>query len=300
MTALHGASMYLFGTSQDITEMKQIEHILRDSESMLKGLFEHSPDAIVLVNEGGNFIRVNQQTEKMFGYHRSELIGRQVEMLIPDTLRIIHVDHRKVYTGNPHTRSMGKGLDLKGLRKNGSLFPVDIMLSPLRTDDQVLTIAVIRDTTERKRAEEALEIFQRSFQEVVEGSLDVIIASDTNRRITLFNKAAEETFQYKRDEVLGHDVQLLYAFPKESENVHVAIASKDQYVGEIVNRRKNGDVFPSFLSATVLRDNKDQIIGYMGISRDISERKQAEAQARDAFRKEVLLKEIHHRVKNNL
>src|SRR5207249_4202456 len=131
-------------------------------------------------------------------------------------------------------------------------------------------------------------------------SLDVIIAVDKDRRVITFNAAAENTFGYSRQEVLGKDVFMLYAEPSEFRKVYVIMNSENQFVGEILNRRKNGEVFPSFLSAAVLRDGRGETIGTMGISRDITDRKQAEVQLRESFRKEVLLKEIHHRVKNNL
>ncbi len=141
--------------------MEKVDEISLESQIMSEGLFEAAPDAIVLVDNTGRILRVNRQAELMFGYSRGELLGKQVEALLPPRFREHHVTHRSAYLTEPRLRSMGAGLELYGLRKDGSEFPVDIVLSPLQTDDQLFVVSVIRDTTQRKEMEAELAEVQR-------------------------------------------------------------------------------------------------------------------------------------------
>jgi protein-histidine pros-kinase len=130
---------------------------LRESETLLRKLFEYAPDAIVVVNRQGSIILVNAQTETMFGYSRIELLGQPVELLLPDRFKERHVMHRTSYMAEARVRPMGAGLDLFGRRKDGSEFPIDLMLSPLATAEGDIVTAIVRDITERKRFEQALQ-----------------------------------------------------------------------------------------------------------------------------------------------
>lgn len=124
---------------------------------MLRGLFEFAPDTVLVANQNRRIVRVNAQVEQMFGYIRDELIGEPIEALIPERLKLEHTQHRSVYLAEPHARPMGAGLELYGRRKDGSEFPVDIMLSPMEAEGGDIIIAVIRDITKRKQAEEAIK-----------------------------------------------------------------------------------------------------------------------------------------------
>jgi PAS domain S-box-containing protein len=124
--------------------------------TLFERLFEFSPDAITLVDGEGRIRRINAQVEAMFGYARDDLLGRPIEMLLPERFRERHVGHRSGFQSQPHLRPMGRGLELLGRRKDGSEFPVDIMLSPVRTGEGSFVLGVVRDVTERRRIEQAL------------------------------------------------------------------------------------------------------------------------------------------------
>jgi len=123
------------------------------AQELFRGLVESAPDAMVIVDQDGRIQLANAQTESLFGYRREELIGRPVEMLVPGRFRGAHPAHRATYFAAPHARAMGAGLELFGLRKNATEFPVEISLSPLHTNDGTLVSSAIRDITERKRLE---------------------------------------------------------------------------------------------------------------------------------------------------
>lgn len=131
----------------DISDRKRLE--LR-----FKSLIESSPDALIIVNDEGKIQLANEQSELLFGYSRSEMIGNKVEMLIPEELRANHVAQRMQYTSRPVRRPMGLGIELKAQKKNGQLVPVEISLSPIETDEGMLIIGAIRDVTERNKQEQ--------------------------------------------------------------------------------------------------------------------------------------------------
>jgi len=127
------------------------------SEDNFRGLLESAPDAVVIVDAAGLIQIVNRQTELLFGYPRTELLGQPVEVLVPERFRGRHIGHRTGYQRDPHTRPMGTGLESFGLRRDGSEFPVEISLSPMISeDDETLIISNIRDVTARKIAGERL------------------------------------------------------------------------------------------------------------------------------------------------
>ncbi len=153
--AADGATLVL-AAEKDVTHIK----VLRDAklmEARFRDLLESMPDGIVMANATGHIVIANSQAERLFGYDAGELRGRSVETLLPERYRHAHVGHRSNYFLQPRKRAMGSGLDLAGLRKDRSEFPIEISLSPLRTEESSFVMSAIRDASERKRFEKALQ-----------------------------------------------------------------------------------------------------------------------------------------------
>ena len=141
------------------TRMAHIDDTIRSladvdlSDAAMRAVLEAAPDGIAIVDGDGRIVLVNRRIEGLFGFDRAELLGRPVETLIPDELRQAHAGHRARDAIEPVTRAVGSGLELHGRRPDGSVFPLEIRVSPLLTDKGLLTIAIIRDVTDRKQAE---------------------------------------------------------------------------------------------------------------------------------------------------
>jgi PAS domain S-box-containing protein len=140
---------------KDVTQIKVLDHG-KMLDARYRGLLETVPDAIVMVNNTGRIVLINSQAETLFGYKRDELIGKPVEILLPERFRQSHVEHRTGYFTEPKTRTMGAGLELFACQKNGSEFPVEISLSPLGTEAGTFAMSAIRDITDRKKLQEEL------------------------------------------------------------------------------------------------------------------------------------------------
>ena len=150
-----GAALVLVA-EKDVTLIR----VLRDAKRMeerFRDLLESMPDGIVMANATGHIVIANTQAERLFGYDAGELRGRSVDTLLPQRYRHAHVGHRSNYFLQPRKRAMGSGLDLAGLRRDGSEFPIEISLSPLRTEESAFVMSAIRDISERKRIERALQ-----------------------------------------------------------------------------------------------------------------------------------------------
>ncbi|MEK7204645.1 MAG: PAS domain S-box protein, partial [candidate division NC10 bacterium] len=172
------------------TGVERPEETLRESQEMLRRLFESAADATVVVNREGRIVRVNTQAEALFGYSREELLGQSIDILVPERFRERHAQDRADYIRQPRLRPMDAGLELVGRRKNGSEFLADIMLSPVETEGDTLVIATTRDITDRKQAEEALRARTRQLEAVQAVAGEITRELDLNVLLGLIHRRA--------------------------------------------------------------------------------------------------------------
>jgi len=246
------------------------------------GLLEAMPDALVGVDKAGKIRFVNRQAESMFGYHRDDLVGLPVEVLVPESVRPAHRVHREAFNAAHSTRAMGLDLELSGRRRDGTKFPVDIALSHLDTEDGPVVIAAVRDMTDRGQAREKRAQISR-LSAVIELSGQAIFSSDLEGVITSWNPAAERLFGYRSEEVIGRSSSLLSPEDRSPETAGLlARVRAGQAVDDFETMcvRKDGTLFPVSLTVSPIHDEHGSTIGVSAMPRDLTRHQQAFEAAR--------------------
>ena len=245
---------------------------LRTSEAQFRLLFESIPDAVFVHDTDGTILAMNEVGARWLERPAADVVGQPISALLtPYTIPPLGIP--QLTTTNGSTTS----LRTMSMVHPGRRMTVEVTERPSEFHGKPALLSVVRDITERERAMVALQAAKDYAENIINSSLDMIVSVDTERRIIAFNKAAQQAFGYQADEVLGQPVHLLYADPTLGTGIHHYTLTDGHYTGEITNKRKDGTLFESYLSASVLRDCQGHVIGVMGISRDITERKQAEA-----------------------
>jgi PAS domain S-box-containing protein len=267
---------------RDISVRKEAEKVLARMEGRYRGLLEAAPDAMVVVNPGGEIVLLNVQAEKQFGYSRDELVGQRVKNIIPEGFaeRIIADGTRSA--ADALAQQMGMGLELTARRKNGTEFPIEIMLSPLESAEGILITAAIRDISVRKAAEEHLARMEGQYRGLLEAAPDAMVVVNQGGDIVLLNVQAEKQFGYRRDELLGQRVKNIIPEGFAERLVADALRSAEdalaQQIGtgiELTALRKDGTEFPIELMLSPLESAEGILV--TAAIRDITARRTAEA-----------------------
>jgi PAS domain S-box-containing protein len=275
-------------TAGNLRGFSEFSHDLSESlrsEARYRGLLEAAPDAMVVVNGGGEIVLLNVQAEKQFGYSRDELVGQPVKNIIPQGFaeRLIADGTRSA--AEALAQQMGTGIELSGRRKDGSTFPIEIMLSPLESAEGVLVTAAIRDISVRKSAEEHLAQMEGRYRALLEAAPDAMVVVNGDGTIALLNVQAEKQFGYRRDELLGQQVKNIipHGFAERivSDGTRTTADALAQQIGtgiQLVGRRKNGSEFPLEIMLSPLESPEGILV--TAAIRDVSMRKQSEEQLR--------------------
>ena len=260
--------------------------------------FDAAPVSMLVVDSSGRVVDVNRQLESLFGYSRDELIGQAVENLV-DGGGDAHRQRREAYLSSPEKRPMGAGRDLFGRHRDGHRIPVEIGLTPLKTDAGTFVLASVVDLTERKRAEE-------QFRLAIEAAPNGMMLVDERGDIVLVNAQIELIFGYSRVELVGQSVDRLlpvrYRAGHGTSRASFFATPLARPMGlgrELYALRKDGREVPVEIGLSPLQTPTGVLV--LSSIVDVTDRKQArEALEASLHEKEVLLKELHHRAKNNL
>ena len=266
---------------RDISVRKEAEKHLARMEGRYRGLLEAAPDAMVVVNQHGEIVLLNVQAEKQFGYRRDELLGQKVKNIIPRGFaeRLIADEKRSVE--DALAQQIGTGIELIARRKNGSEFPIEIMLSPLDSAEGILVTAAIRNISVRREADKHLALMEGRYRGLLEAAPDAMVVVNPSGDIVLLNVQAEKQFGYRRDELVGQKVKNIipegFAERLAADGLRSAEDALAQQIGtgiELIALRKNGTKFPIEIMLSPL-DSAEGILVTAAI-RDISVRKEAE------------------------
>jgi PAS domain S-box-containing protein len=266
---------------RNITVRKEAEKHLAQMEGRYRGLLEAAPDAMVVVDQGGEIVLLNVQAEKQFGYSRDELVGRKVKSLIPEGFAERLIADGTRTAAEALAQQIGTGLELIGRRKDGSNFPIELMLSPLESAEGILVTAAIRDISVRKEAEKHLAQMEGRYRGLLEAAPDAMVVVNQGGEIVLLNVQAENQFGYSRDELVGQKVKNLipegFAERLIADGTRSAAEALAQQIGtglELIGRRKDGSNFPIELMLSPLESAEGILV--TAAIRDISVRKEAE------------------------
>ncbi|HEY8262302.1 MAG TPA: PAS domain S-box protein [Methylosinus sp.] len=281
----------------DVTKQKRAEEALRESEQKLRAVLGATGDAIIASDETGRIESVNPAALRLFGYEERELLGRNVAMLMAEPYRSAHDGYIGDYLRTGRSAVMGVGREAEALRRDGTVFPVELSLREAAREGPRLFVGMMRDITERKRAEarqrELMEELERSereaqqgqalFRSILEGAPEGIVLTDTRRTIVVANAAITRMFGYEAGELAGSPISRLYA--DERQETSPCSASAEPRI--IRCRRESGDVFPAQIIMAPYRDG-ERTLGAIGMIRDVTLELRREEELREAQRLDAL------------
>ena len=273
--------MLVTAAIRDITVRRNAETHLAQMEGRYRGLMEAAPDAMVVVDPAGAIVLLNVRAEQQFGYSRDELVGQQVSNIIPEGFaeRLIADGTRSA--ADALAQRIGMGIELVGRRKDRTEFPIEIMLSPLKSAQGILVTAAIRDISARKKAERYLSHMEGRYRGLLEAAPDAMVVVDVDGDIVLLNAQAEKQFGYRRDELLGQPVKNIipegFAERLIADGTRNAAEALAQQIGtgiELLGRRSDGSEFPIELMLSPLASTEGILV--TAAIRNISVRKATE------------------------
>ncbi|MDP3876104.1 MAG: EAL domain-containing protein [Methylobacter sp.] len=255
---------------------RQVERKLVAKELYQRDIFNATPDAMLISDKQGIITQVNQQAELLLGYKLGELLGQSIEVLIPEGFRPKHPELHAKFVAAPVARPLRGGRSVKARRKDGSVFDVDISVSPIKTEQGLFFASALRDVTLTKQAEERLRVAAIAFE-----SNEPMVITDAASIILQVNHAFTESTGYSKEEAVGQRVGMLKSGRHDEAfyaEMWASIERDGTWQGEIWDRRKNGEIYPKWLIISVVKGDNGEVTHYVGTHIDITERKAAEEQ----------------------
>jgi len=284
-----------------------------EAESRMRSVVDHVVDGIITISDRGIVTTFNPAAERIFGYAAREVVGENIKMLMPEPDRSAHDGYLANYLRTGQAKIIGIGREVVGRRKSGATFPMELAISEFRLGEHRYFTGIVRDITERKRAEEELRRAEERMRSVVDHVVDGIITIDEHGSIESFNPAAEKLFGFARDEVIGKNVKLLMPQPYHGEHdgyianyVHTGVPKIIGIGREVVGLKKNGTTFPMELAVSEFHIGERRY--FTGIVRDITDRKRLELELHDRLQqlaeadqqKNQFLAMLSHELRNPL
>lgn len=280
-----GGRRIFAGIVRDISERKRTEGRLRESEARTRAILDAAVDGVVTIDEKGIIQSANPAAERIFGWRASEIVGRNVSMLMPEPYRSQHDTYLANYLRTGQARIIGIGREVEGQRKDGHTFPMELAVGEGNIAGRRIFAGTIRDLTDRKVVEERLRAADERFRMLVEGVRDyAILTLSPDGLVTSWNLGAERLYGWPADEILGHSAGRF--FPDHGERDMEAVLSAARRAGrhdsEGWRLRADGGRFWSHAVVTALRDDAGVLTGFASISQDMTAHKQAEDDLRRA------------------
>ncbi len=290
-----GDEVFATGIIRDITESKRSEKALLEREARLRSVVETAADAIISVNSAGFIIDWNQAAEKIYGYTAEEIIGKPANTILPERLHVRDSKQMNAAVQQGTGRILLNRREGVGLRRDGSEFPTEVSQSIWKSGDEVFATGIVRDITERKKAEKSLLEREERLRAIVETAVDGIITSDSTGMIVFWNPAAEKMYGYTADEIVGKNVSLLLPerfLQIEEEGFSHALQSKSTQTNiESIGLKKDGSEFAVEVARAVWSSEGELFA--TAIVRDITERKNAE---RDRMLLSSVIEQAHENI----
>ncbi len=273
------------GIVRDITARKQTEQQLRDSEARTRAILDTAVDGIITIDPRGIILSANPATEKMFGYTAAEMVGNNVRMLMPEPYHSAHDGYLERYRATGQRRIIGVGREVEGRRKDGSTFPMDLSVGEAVAAGGRIFTGIVRDISGRKTIEEDLRQSEERFRLIVDNVRDyAIIWLDLDGRVVSWHEGAGRLYGWTAGEIIGKGMDVLYPADHVEDAAEALrlVREHGRFEGEGWRVRKDGGLFWAHTVITPLWDAAGGMRGFVRVSRDITERKQAEEALRAA------------------
>jgi PAS domain S-box-containing protein len=257
-------------------ETARLHGAVQENAERLRAVIETAVDGIITIDERGTVETMNPAAVRIFGYEPEEVVGRNVRMLMPEPYHAEHDGYIANYLLTGERKIIGIGREVEGRRKDGSTFPMELAVSETHLDGRRLFTGLVRDITERKEAERLIR-FQAHLLDTVE---QAVIATDVDGRVVYWNRYAEALYGWTAGEAEGRPILDLTPAPEaraEAAAIMDVLRAGRSWTGEIPLRRRDGATFPAYVIDTPVHDDAGRLVGVVGVSFDLTERKAAEA-----------------------